>query len=309
MRLFFRQVLIFLIIGYVLNLIGGEILSIKQRILTKRKLFYPELRMDEFYGQKDNIDIVFLGSSRCYQGFDPAVVDLVTGMNSFNLGSSSQTPITSYYLLKEVYRTQKPKVVILEISVDVLNTEQLVNGGYILDAMHNSLNKLDFFLHGFDFKEQVELLLPLYRYRENRGFFYYSLFDDIDEHYDKKRVYLEKGFVVNENNISENISYEFLKTEKLAENVDYLKKINTLANTEGSELVFIYIPYPSGTKIIDQAEFVEYIDDKIDDLGKEFINYLSNDEDYGDEYFADGNHLNLAGATKLSHEIAQEIIR
>jgi hypothetical protein len=303
MKQFSLNVILFLIIGYVLNLIGGEILYIKQRVLTEKRLFYPNLRMKEFYSQKDNIDIVFLGSSRCYQGFNPAVVDSITGMNSFNLGSSSQTPLTSYYLLREVFEKYRSKFVIMEISIDVLDTEQLLNGGYILDAMDNGMNKLDFFWNGFKFAEQVELLLPLYRYRENRGFFYYSLFEDIDEHYDRKRVYHGKGFVENYNDLIEEKVYQYQRTDNLVRNLEYLKKIAELTNDAESELIFVYTPYPSHARIVNQAEFSDKFLTEIASLPGEFINYLEDSQEFGDEYFADGNHLNLSGANKLSREI------
>jgi hypothetical protein len=307
MKQFSLNVILFLIIGYGLNLIGGEILYTKQRVLTEKKLFYPNLRMKEFYSLAENIDIVFLGSSRCYQGFDPAVVDSITGMNSFNLGSSSQTPVTSYYLLKEVYKKHQLKYVIMELSIDVLNTEQLVNGGYIIDAMDNSMNKLDFFLNGFDFKEQVELLLPFYRYRENRGFFYYAITEDIDEHYDRKRIYHSKGFVENYNDVTEGKIYQYKLTDNSIRNLKYIKKIAELTNDAESELIFVYTPYPSDTRIVNQAEFSDKFLTEIEGLPGEFINNLEDSQEFGDEYFADGNHLNLAGADKLSQEIAEHV--
>lgn len=50
---------------------------------------YTRLTMHEFYNQ-ENIDILFMGASHCYRGFDTNVTEEMLGCNTFNLGSSSQ---------------------------------------------------------------------------------------------------------------------------------------------------------------------------------------------------------------------------
>lgn len=62
------------------------------------------------YGE---VDLVFLGSSHCYRGFDTRIFSSA-GISSFNMGSSAQTPLNSFYLLKKYYQTLKPKKIILE---------------------------------------------------------------------------------------------------------------------------------------------------------------------------------------------------
>src|SRR5689334_14184152 len=46
------------------------------------------------------VDILFLGSSHSYRGFDPRIFKQY-GLTSFNLGSSSQTPIQAKILLEK----------------------------------------------------------------------------------------------------------------------------------------------------------------------------------------------------------------
>ncbi len=60
------------------------------------------------------VDIVFLGSSFTFRQFSPEVFD-AQGFSSFNLGSINQTPLNTYYLLKEYWGQLNPKIIVMEI--------------------------------------------------------------------------------------------------------------------------------------------------------------------------------------------------
>ena len=61
-----------------------------------------------------NIDILFLGSSHTYRGFDTRVFKK-NGYNSFNLGSSSQSPIQTLTLTKRYLNQLNPKLIVYEV--------------------------------------------------------------------------------------------------------------------------------------------------------------------------------------------------
>lgn len=87
-------------------------------------------------GSVDSLDILFLGSSHAYRGFDVRLFDSV-GVNSFNFGSSAQTPLQTNVLLKRYLAQLRPKVVIYEVypltftsdgiesTMDLLKNDQL----------------------------------------------------------------------------------------------------------------------------------------------------------------------------------------
>jgi hypothetical protein len=60
------------------------------------------------------VDILFIGSSHAYRGFDPRLFASV-GLSSFNLGSKAQSPLNTYYLLRRYWPRLQPKVVIMEV--------------------------------------------------------------------------------------------------------------------------------------------------------------------------------------------------
>ncbi len=63
----------------------------------------------------NNVDILFMGSSHAYRGFDNRIFDSA-GFTSFNLGSSMQTPIQAQALLEKYVNKLHPKLVVYEVS-------------------------------------------------------------------------------------------------------------------------------------------------------------------------------------------------
>lgn len=65
--------------------------------------------------QGKNVDVLFLGSSHAYRGFDTRIF-AAHNISSFNLGSSSQTPIQTSLLLNRYLDYLNPKIVVFEVS-------------------------------------------------------------------------------------------------------------------------------------------------------------------------------------------------
>ena len=62
----------------------------------------------------ENIDILFVGSSHAYRGFDTRIFEKYN-ISTFNLGSSNQSPIQTFYLLEEYCNILNPKLVVFEV--------------------------------------------------------------------------------------------------------------------------------------------------------------------------------------------------
>ncbi len=70
-------------------------------------------RLKEISGY-GKVDILFVGSSRIYRGFDPRIFEK-KGIEVFVLGSSGQTPIQSYILLKRYIKELNPGLVVFDL--------------------------------------------------------------------------------------------------------------------------------------------------------------------------------------------------
>ena len=80
----------------------------------------------------ENIDILFIGSSHSSRSFDPRVFARL-GMSTINLGSNSQTPLNSYFLLEKYYKKLNPKLVVFEMYPTILQLDGL-EGFYELSS-------------------------------------------------------------------------------------------------------------------------------------------------------------------------------
>ncbi len=95
-------------------------------ILQLNKIFVPKYyenqsqypttsTYEQFYRMSQNsIDVIFLGTSVCVNSFNPQELYNKYGIRSYNLGSEQQSPMLSYFWLKEALRFQEPSTVILE---------------------------------------------------------------------------------------------------------------------------------------------------------------------------------------------------
>lgn len=82
-------------------------------------------RLEEIKDAGENVDMVFVGGSRTYRSFDPDIFDEELGLNnSTNIGTPSQRPVLSYYLLEQMLDDFNPKYVVIGVSYNGLLYEQ-----------------------------------------------------------------------------------------------------------------------------------------------------------------------------------------
>jgi len=82
---------------------------------------YTYTRLQEAKNIKD-VDILFLGPSHAYRSFDPRIFKNAN-LTSFNLGSTSQTPIQTEILVDRYLKQINPKMVIIEVYPDIFTSD------------------------------------------------------------------------------------------------------------------------------------------------------------------------------------------
>ncbi|HXK61179.1 MAG TPA: hypothetical protein PLP42_14930 [Acidobacteriota bacterium] len=91
---------------------------------------HTRLREVKSYGA---VDVLFIGSSHAYRGFDPRIFSQI-GLKSFVLGSSAQTPIQTEILVDRYLDSLKPKTVVFEVHPGILQADGVESG---LDLIAN----------------------------------------------------------------------------------------------------------------------------------------------------------------------------
>lgn len=66
------------------------------------------------FDKNKNYDVVVLGSSHAYRGYDPRIFEKF-GYSMFNLGTSGQTPMNTYYIVQDLIDSSNTDFVIFDI--------------------------------------------------------------------------------------------------------------------------------------------------------------------------------------------------
>lgn len=261
----------------------------------------------QYYKEAGGHDVVFIGDCEVYSNFSPMEMYRQQGITAYVRGNSQQLIWQSYYMMREMFRYESPKVVVW--NVNAIRYSEPISEAYnrlAIDKMRWSQDKVGIILSSMTEEEDfMSYVLPVLRYhsrfdkltREDFEF----LFREQDNSFNG--YLMEKGVVPLENlpRMRPLADYSF------GENCwDYLEKMRLLCQENGAELILIKAPsvYPFW-----YDEYDKQIEDYARDHGLTFYNFLDYVDAMGIDYSTDtydaGLHMNLSGATKLSTFFAE----
>ena len=262
--------------------------------------------ISRFYDETYDHDVLFLGDSKVYAQYSPMEIYRQTGITSYLRATPQQLIWQSYYILKETFRYETPKAVVLSVHAmryDVPQDEAF--NRLTLDQMRWSSEKWDMIQASMMEDESVwHYVFPLLRYHSRIT----ELTQEDLDYYFKEVDNFHNGFLINK----EVKPLGALPTKKpLAQYqfsevcYDYLDKIRLLCQENGTELILVKGPcqYPFWYEQYD-AQMEEYAQKH----GLAYYNFMKDVDAMGIDFTTDtydgGLHLNLAGATKMSRHIA-----
>ena len=119
---------------FILIFFWGSVMPIwlNSNLIYKQRGGHLHSRLSEL-DKYQNVDVLFLGSSHVYRGFDTRIFK-ESGVHSFNLGSSSQAPAQSLMLLKKHIDNLQPKKIIFEVCPQSLSSDGIESA---LDIISN----------------------------------------------------------------------------------------------------------------------------------------------------------------------------
>lgn len=284
------------------------ILVIVLGLLTK--LVMPKYSQDvvegnmiaEFYDEKMDHDVIFIGDCEVYENFSPAVLWQEYGINSYIRGSAEQLMWQSYYLLEETLKYEKPDVVVFNVLAMEFNEPQMESYNRMtLDGMKWSMSKVkDIKASMMEDESFIEYVFPILRYHSRIT----DLCADDFKYMFKRPQVSYNGYYMR----VDVLPVENLPTPRpmmdyqFGDNAyKYLDMMTELCKNEGVELVLIKAPsvYPYWYPQWDE-QIAKYAQEN--DL--DYYNFLNVTDDIGIDYNTDtydaGLHLNLSGAEKLS---------
>lgn len=232
----------------------------------------------------DSIDILFLGNSQAYRGFDTRVFEKY-GISSFNLGTSGQTFLQTKLILKRYLETIHPKQIVFQVSPYMFRS---LGAESSIDILSNDINDI----------HSVEMALSINNVQVYNTLVYSVFKDAIGEKYTyteekKKRndLYIRGGYVEK----YKMTPYVFKDLDTVFEinkkQLKAFKDVVSMVHDKGVNLIFVKAPISKDLKINKSLliEFESLI--KSEGIYYDFDLLLSLENDY----FYDSNHLNNRG--------------
>lgn len=286
---------------------------------------YTRVTFNELYNQEDNIDILFLGSSRMFRTIDTDIADDFFNANTFNAGSSSQQIDGSYAVLVEAAKHNDIKEVYMDlyyvIASDVIAERTNAVSTYLIgDYLKPSYNKYRFLINATSKENWIntfvvarrnwrKLFDPKYiigtlRNKNSETYKSYAPINNGNEYY------VKKGYVANEDKLeigtfSSKSDFSPIEENQISEDAKKsLIDIINFCRKNDIKLTFVSVPLPDFRLLtIGYDSYIEQIKALVNPYGIEYVDFSLCKRDVfsgEDDLFYDSSHLNKEGAELFS---------
>lgn len=266
------------------------------------------VRMREVQQVKKDYDFLFIGSSHAYRSFDTREFNR-KGITAFNLGSTSQTPFNSYYLLKEYLPTIKPEVVVLDLYWNMLtrngveSTIDIVSNTEINNTIGEmaASTKDGMVLHSVMSNIILRIHKPLHQ---------------LEQQHEEEEKYIAGGFIEthikkNKLSVDELNRLEYNNLTFSERQLDYLHKIIQLCHQNQIKLVFVVTPVTKEfkSKVLNYAEYKSLITSIAKKHNIPLLDYNSRSELklHSINDFYDRDHLTQSGVLKFNNLLLNDL--
>lgn len=257
-------------------------------------------KQDGFYSLEDNsLDVVFLGSSNIHCNVNPNVIWNDYGITSYDYTCDQQELGTTLYYLKQVFETQSPKVVVIDVmsngDCDVIDTTQ---AHFAFDHMKNDKYRIQAIWNRTK-EARMELYFPIIAY--------HGRWKDLtanDYKYKKNNHNILNGsfiYMVENEMEAPEIPDDISISQLPEKTIFWLDSIIKLCEENDCKCVFIKTPYA-----LYYEEWFSYynaVDDYCKSKNVTFLNLNKYTEEIGLDFscdYADWGHMNWNGQKKLS---------
>lgn len=225
--------------------------------------------------QKTSIDCVFLGDSQGWSTYSPIQLYKEHGFTSLNLCTPGQFMYDTYVLLKNTYKKQKLKLVVIDANM-----------------MFSFLNPLKFIL------------------LQNFPIFHYH---NIDANKISEEYFARKGFNEYEGVVGYTGSLDYMESggrnTLSTQAMQYLDKINQLCKENESQMLLVNTVSP----LVWSNVRHEIIQKWCDDNDVNYVDYNTSEQlgaidfDFNNDFRDGGDHVNLNGSKKICKNLGNYI--
>lgn len=273
---------------------------------TASQTSIPELLSDSLLA-----DILIMGNSRALCSYNPACIEAVTGLRTWNIGVSGQ-PFGISYLRYKLYRehNNKPKILLLNIDNNEL---EMIDNGFGREDYYpyfdNELIQPYLPLYGFSW---ADIYLPLYKYRGDYKLIGYGLMANLGI-YPLAPCRHEHGYY-NENTAFDGAALEQVLQSgdiPVSQETDAIQLLDSFLTELTQDSVKVFFCYaPQYTPLYERLEIdslMQIYQGLAERHGIAVMDY-SGLSWCGDScFFYNANHINRKGAKLFSTQLAEDL--
>ncbi|MCR5249851.1 MAG: hypothetical protein K6E50_04530 [Lachnospiraceae bacterium] len=251
---------------------------------------------------KDSIDVVFVGSSHVYAGIYPSYLWTNYGIAAFDLAISGMDRDSAYYYLKHMFKTQSPKVAVVDV-FPLTYEKHAVPGNIYRNYLSlpysvDTLPALESYAakdptvseNMLDYLARWPIIHTRYRELQRRDFVN-----------DEANLYARGEYLNWESNKAETIDPG--EPDPLLKNEDqekWLKELKALCDANDCRLILMALPF---LPYDDDQRYIDYAGTFAQENGIDFYDFNRKIKELDLNYesdFYDDSHLNAYGAKKVS---------
>lgn len=255
-------------------------------------------RLNEIKDTQD-VDVLVLGSSHAYRGFDTRIFKKA-GLKTFNLGSSSQTPMQTEVLLKRYLDELSPKIILYEVYPATFSSDGVESSLDIIANDKNDSESIDMAFRQNHIKVYNLLIYGFYRdlFKKNSYFIEASMKGD-----DK---YIEGGYVERKLQYFKYLEYDRQKWELNNQQFKAFEQVLNLFDERNIPFVLVQAP-------ITTQRYQSYVNNtEFDSTIKKYGKYFNFNKilDLDDRlHFYDSHHLNQDGVEIFNKKLIEIIFK
>ncbi|HYG50704.1 MAG TPA: hypothetical protein VD905_07360, partial [Flavobacteriales bacterium] len=235
----------------------------------------------EFNPEK-RYDVLVLGSSHAYRGYDPRIFKS-HGLEMFNLGTSAQSALNSYFVAKDYIKPGKVGLVILDVFDGALMSDGLESASDLIANLPGDNNVMDMAVACRD-PRMLNLLTLRWLDRGNEPLY-------------KDSTYIAKGFSQNTDSLKHKPSYKNYYKDKEPEKrqLYFLSKILAYFSSNKIPCIMTNYPLPKEWDRKGHARFAREIKRLAREWNTDFFDFSGDLDLHPIHHYYDAHHLNQAG--------------
>jgi len=238
-------------------------------------------------------DVLVVGSSHAYRGYDPRIF-AKHGVRMFNLGSSAQTPMNTYFMLKEYAPKGSTQLVIMDVYEGAFEGDGLESTSELAVNIGSTEASVGMAVALRDLRAINMLAVRLF----TAG----TAPDYTDS------TYRSGGYAEHLDSLEKPVDYPRVDRKRLKEKqVDYFLRSLALCKERDLPLVLVSHPSPHQGDSLGHAAFVSYIDSLIHPFNVPYLDLSFGHTLSDHDHFYDHNHLDQAGVEIFNGQLIPKL--